>query len=138
RYRDAPGPSAGACRLLDHRAGRRHQARDLDLFAIDQRRDLRCDLVLPVVALIDGVVEALALLLVLEAADPDVDVLVLFADEAAEDHHSHLHLERNDLLFHALHPRLTLSRSHVVLPELEEHARLLGAGVLSRAARRRI
>src|SRR5881628_2813541 len=110
--------------LLDDRVRRRHQARDLDLLAVDQGRNLRGDLVLPVVALIDEVVETLALLLALEPADPDVDVLVFLADEAAEDHHAHLDLERDDLLLHAPDPLVTLPRTDVVLPQLEEHAGL--------------
>src|SRR2546428_4815897 len=114
--------------LLDDRVGRRHQARDLDLLPIDHGRDLRGDLVLPVVALIDEVVESLALLLVLEPADPDVDALVFLADEAAEDHHAHLDLERDDLLLHAPDPLVTLPRTDVVLPQLEEHAGLPGLG----------
>src|SRR2546426_9328731 len=61
--------------LLDDRVGRRHEARDLDLLPVDHGRNLRGDLVLPVVALVDEVVESLALLLVLEPADPDVDAL---------------------------------------------------------------
>src|SRR5207237_408099 len=68
--------------LLDDRARRRHQARDLDLLAVDQGRDLRRDLGLPVVALVDQVVEPLALGLALESTNPDVDALVFLADEA--------------------------------------------------------
>src|SRR5262249_59100980 len=79
------------------------------------------DLVLPVVALVHGVVEPLALRLALEAADPDVDALVLLADEAAEDDHAHLDLERDDLLLHALDPVRLLPGADVVLAKLEEH-----------------
>src|SRR5919109_3584795 len=107
--------------LLDDRARRGEQAGHLDLLAIDERRNARRDLVLPVVALVDEVVEALALLLVLEAPDPHVHALVLFADEAAEDDHAHLHLERDDLLLHAPHPRFLLARTDDVLPKLEDH-----------------
>src|SRR5262250_2553024 len=113
--------SAENANLLDNRVRRRHQARDLDLLAVDQGRDLRRDLVLPVIALIDEVVETLALGLALEAADPDVDALVFLADEAAEDDHAHLHLERDDLLLHALDPPVALPGADVVLPELEDH-----------------
>src|SRR5437867_4503869 len=111
--------------LLDDRVRRRHHARDLDLLPVDQGWDSRGDLVLPVVALVHEVVEALALLLVLESADPDVDALVFLADEAAEDHHSHLDLERDDLLLHALDPLVTLTRTDVVLAQLEKHSGLL-------------
>src|SRR5213593_1520964 len=117
--------------LLDDGVGRRHQARDLDLLPVDHGRDLRGDLVLPVVALVDEVVESLALLLVLEPADPDVDAPVFLADEAAEDHHAHLDLERDDLLLHALDPLVALPRTDVILPELEEHCASL---VYSRAS----
>jgi hypothetical protein len=114
--------------FLDDRVGRGHQARDLDLLAVDHRGHPRRDLVLPVVALVDGVVEALALRLALEAADPDVDALVLLADEAAEDDHAHLDLEGDDLLLHAFHPVVALARTDVVLPELEEHDGLHDSG----------
>src|SRR4030095_1190246 len=114
-------------RLLDNRVRRRHQPGDFDLLAVDHGRHPRRDLVLPVVALVDEIVEALALRLALEPADPDVHALVLLADEAAEDHHAHLDLERDDLLFHALDPLVALTGTDVVLPELEEHAVLLWA-----------
>src|SRR5206468_9736387 len=112
--------------LLDDRVRCRQNPCDLDLLAIDHGRDLRRDLLLPVVALVDEIVEALALGLALEAADPDVHAFVFLADEAAEDHHPHLDLERDDLLFHALHPLVALARMDVVLPELEEHVGLPG------------
>src|SRR2546428_6867769 len=140
RSRSRPDP--GACRprspsrpLLDDRVRRRHHARDLDLLPVDQGWDSRGDLVLPVVALVHEVVEALALLLVLESADPDVEALVFLADEAAEDHHSHLDLERDDLLLHALDPLVTLTRTDVVLAQLEKHSGLLE--LESRLGRRR-
>src|SRR5438874_13119511 len=47
--------------LLDDRVRCRQNPCDLDLFAIDHGRDLRRDLLLPVVALVDEIVEALAL-----------------------------------------------------------------------------
>src|SRR5438046_4858081 len=112
--------------LLDDRVRCRQNPCDLDLFAIDHGRDLRRDLLLPVVALVDEIVEALALGLALEAADPDVHAFVFLADEAAEDPHPHLDLDRDDLLFHALHPLVALARMDVVLPELEEHVGLPG------------
>src|SRR5881397_1308294 len=118
--------SAENATLLDDRVRRCHQTRDLDLLAVDQGWDLRRDLVLPVVALVDQVVEALALGLALEAANPDVHALVFLADEAAEDDHAHLHLERDDLLLHAPDPFLALSRTDVVLPQLKDHTGLLG------------
>src|SRR5204863_769557 len=88
--------------LLDDRVRGRRDARDLDLLAVDHGRHLGRDLLLPVVALVDEIVEALALGLALEPADPDVHALVFLADEAPEDHHPHLDLERDDLLLHAL------------------------------------
>jgi len=115
---------------LDHGMRRRHDARHLDLLTVDHLPDAGGDLVLPVVALVDRVVEPLALRLALEAADPDVDGLVLLADEAAQDDHAHLDLERDDLLLHALDPLLLLSGTDMVLPELEEHAGLLGSSGL--------
>src|SRR5262249_43152287 len=97
-----------------------HDAGDLDLLPVDQGGDARGDLVLPVVALVDGVVEPLALRLALEAADPHVHAGVLLAHEAAEDDHAHLHLERDDLLLHALDPLLLLTWADVVLQKLED------------------
>src|SRR5437016_1246200 len=111
-------------RSLNDRARRGHDTRDLDLLAIDQGRHLGRDLVLPVIALVDSVVEALALRLALESPDPHVDALVFLTHEAAKDDHAHLDLERDDLLLHALDPALALAWSNVILPELEEHARL--------------
>src|SRR5260370_7405466 len=98
---------------------------ELDLVRVDQGADPGRDLVLPVVALVDEVIQALALRLALEAPDPDVHALVLLADERAEDHHPHLDLERDDLLLHALHPRLLLPWTNHVLPHLAEHRLLL-------------
>src|SRR5207302_228857 len=107
--------SAENATLLDNRVRRRHQAGDLDLLAVDQGRDLRRDLVLPVVALVDQVVEPLALGLALESANPDVDALVFLADEAAEDDHAHLHLQLDDLCSHAVPPLLALAAADVLL-----------------------
>src|SRR5215471_17451190 len=107
--------------LLDHGVRGGHDARDLDLLPVDQGGNARPNLVLPVVALVDGVVEPLALRLTLEATDPHVDAGILLAHEAAEDDHAHLHLEGDDLLLHALDPLLLLARTDVILTELEEH-----------------
>src|SRR5262249_38445944 len=112
--------------LLDDRVRRGHQARDLDLLAIDQGRHLRRDLVLPVIALVDEVVETLALGFALEPAQPDVDAFIFLADEAAEDDHAHLDLEWDDLFLHAPDPLVALSGTDVVLPELEDHEASLG------------
>src|SRR4030095_1761896 len=114
----APSCREWDVRLLDDRVRRGEQARDHDLLAVDHRAHPRGDVVLPVVALVDGVVEALALGLVLEAANPDVHALVLLADEAAEDDNAHLDLEGDDLLLHALDPVLALPGTDVVLAEL--------------------
>src|SRR5262249_5119979 len=124
--------------LLDHRVRRGHDAGDLDLLTVDQRRDLGGDLVLPVVALVHEVVEPLALLLVLEASDPHVHSVVFLAHESAEDHHAHLDLEGDDLFLHALDPLLALARANVVLPELEEHGRLLAMRMCRPLTRARV
>src|SRR2546425_5144833 len=125
RSRPARSESGENPTLLDDRVRCGHDPRDLDLLAVDHARDPGRDLVLPVVALVDEVVEALALRLALEPADPDVHALVFLADEAAEDHHPHLDLERDDLLLHALDPLVTLTRTDVVLAQLEKHSGLL-------------
>src|SRR5687768_1995856 len=70
--------------LLNDRMGGGDDPRDLDLLAVDQRRHPGRDLVLPVVALVHGIVETLALALVLEAADPHVHARVVLAHEAAQ------------------------------------------------------
>src|SRR2546427_3388810 len=124
--------SAENATLLDDRVRRRDQPRDLDLLAVDQAGNLRRDLVLPVVALVDQIVEPLALGFALEPAEPHVHALVFLAGEATEDDHAHLDLERDDLLFHALDPLLALSGTDVVLPQLEEHTGLLGVDVRRR------
>src|SRR5580765_2658827 len=124
--------SAENATLLDDRVRRRDQPRDLDLLAVDQAGNLGRDLVLPVVALVDQIVEPLALGFALEPAEPHVDALVFLAGEAAEDDHAHLDLERDDLLFHALDPLLALSGTDVVLPQLEDHSGLLGVEVRRR------
>src|SRR5687768_1173591 len=111
--------------LLNDRVRGGDDAGDLDLLAVDEGGHSGRDLVLPVVALVDGVVEALALAFALEAAEPHVDARVVLAHEAAEDHHPHLDLERDDLLLHALDPLLLHARTHVVLAQLEEHPGLL-------------
>src|SRR5690348_13619749 len=116
RRRPRAGGRRAGNRLLDDRARGGHDALHLDLLAVDQRADLGRDLVLPVIALVDEVVEALALALVLEAANPDVDTRILLAHEAAEDDHAHLDLERDDLLLHALHPLGLLAGTDDVLP----------------------
>src|SRR6476660_9237829 len=75
----ASAPSRAARGSLDRRARCRGQARHLDLLAVDHLRNPRRDVVLPVVALVDRVVEPLALRLALEAADPHVHRRVLLA-----------------------------------------------------------
>src|SRR5262245_13855357 len=120
------GPARGPPPLLNDGVRRGHQAGDLDLLPVDHGGHAGRDLVLPVVALVDGIVEALALRLALEAADPHVDAVVLLAHEAAQDDHAHLDLEGDDLLFHALDPLVALARPDVVLPKLEEHLASLG------------
>src|SRR5262245_30253348 len=109
-------------RLLDDGVGRRDDARYLGLLTVDEGRNPRRDLILPVIALVNGVVKPLALHLALEAADPHVDAGILLAHEAAEDDHAHLDLEGDDLLFHALDPCRLLPGTDVILPKLEEHA----------------
>src|SRR5262249_50612669 len=105
----------------DHGVRGGHDAGDLHLLTIQHGGNARGDLVLPVVALVNDVVEPLALRLALEATDPHVHAGILLAHEAAEDDHAHLHLEGNDFLLHALDPLLLLAGADAVLTELEEH-----------------
>ena len=84
-------------------------------------RDLRADLVLPRIALVDGLVQALALSLTLEATYPDVEILVLLADKTAGDDHSLGDLEGYDDLLHVLHPVAPLSGFGAILSKLEKH-----------------
>src|SRR5438105_3801546 len=69
------------------------------------------------IALVDRVVERLALRFALEAAHPHIDRLVGLALIAPGDDHAVGDLERNDLLFHDLQPLRHLAGPHVVLPQ---------------------
>src|SRR5579859_600921 len=108
--------------LLDSRPRRRGHARDFDLFAIDQIRNARGHICLPVVTLVDLFVEPLTLGLAFKATDPDKRVRVAFADPTGDDVHAFGCLEGNDLVLGETHPIVALAGPCGVLPELEEHA----------------
>src|SRR6478736_10508214 len=103
--------------LLRCRSSRWHKTLHVHRRAIDQLTNLWGNDVLPVLALIDGFVQPLALCLIFEPARPDVDAVVLLAAVASGNHHSFRHLEGNDLLLHALEPGLHLARADRVLSE---------------------
>src|SRR6516225_10997147 len=105
RVRQDPGPSA----LLCSRQPRRHDALHVDLGAVNELPDPWADYILPVIALIHGLVQPLALGLAFEPARPDVNAVVLLAPVAPSDHHAFANLEWDDLLFHALEPGLHLA-----------------------------
>src|SRR5919109_1337478 len=113
--------------LMDHGFGGGFDAADFDRVAVDQHGDLRGDDALPMIALINGVIQPFPLFLAVEAADPDVQILLILADEASDNDHAFRHLEGDNLLFHELHPLLALSWSHPILPQFEEHGPLLSS-----------
>lgn len=79
--------SATAMPLPHHRfLGWRDPPNDHAL-AVHHRGDLRRDDVLPLGALIDGGVQGFALLLAVEAANPDVEIVLFRAGKAADDDH---------------------------------------------------
>src|SRR5690242_14033413 len=120
--RRPPGShAAGQPASAKHRPGCRIEPFDLDLLELDQLADAWAQHVLPVVVPVERIVEANALLLAVESADPDVLVLVLLVDEAADDHDAFLELERNKLLFHEPDPGGALSGAGAVRAELEQH-----------------
>src|SRR5882762_6084612 len=90
------------------------------LLAVEQVRDARRDLLLPMVAFIHRLVERLALPLAFEAAHPDINRIVGLAAETAGDHHALGDLEGDDLLFHDLEPFGHLAGPNLVLPQFVE------------------
>src|SRR5215472_1035468 len=116
---------SGQRRLAKRGPWRRNHPRYHHLLPIQHLRDARCDRVLPVVALVDSLVEPLAILLAFKSADPDVEVRVLFCDKAADDDHALRDLEGDEDLFHEPHPGVPLTTQYPVLPELEQHPHLL-------------
>src|SRR5215216_2296452 len=85
-------PTAIDDRSLDHGMRRRLDAAHHHLRSVHHLRDARPDRLLPVVALVDLLIEAVPLRVALEAAHPDVEVVLLLADEAADDHHPLRHV----------------------------------------------
>src|SRR5205085_12065828 len=116
-------------RLLHGRAGGRDDAGDDHLLAVEEVGDARRDLLFPMVALIDGLVERLALPLALKPTQPDIHRLIGFTAEAAGDHHALGDLERDDLLLHDLEPFLHLAGPDLVLAQLVERHRRLSSRV---------
>src|SRR5439155_24766454 len=93
----------------------------------EQLGNVRSDIRLPVVALVDLFVQPLAFCLAVEPTDPHERIGILFAHEAGDDLHAFGRLKRKDLSLEELHPLVALARACVVLPELEEHAPLYQA-----------
>src|SRR5262249_58016138 len=96
------------------------EALHVDRRAVDQLANLWGNDILPVFAFVHRLVQPLALRLIFESAHPDVDAVVLLATIAPGYHHSLCHLERNDLLLHALKPGLHLAGPDRVLSEFVE------------------
>src|SRR5436190_10674120 len=107
-------------RLLRGRARGRGDAGDDHLLAVKEVGDARRDLLFPMVALVYGLVERLALRLALKPAQPDIHRLIGFTAEAAGDYHALGDLERDDLLLHDLEPFLHLAGPDLVLAQLVE------------------
>src|SRR5215469_4270600 len=112
----SPNGRRGA-KLSQHRFRGWDDAGDDHLFAVEAIGNARRDLGLPVVGVVDRLVERLALGLVLEAADPDIFAVVGLAAEAAADHHALRDLKGDDLLLHDLDPFVHLAGAHVVLAQ---------------------
>src|SRR5437660_4471384 len=93
-------------RLLHGRTGGRDNAGDDHLLAVEEVGDARRDLLFPMVALIDGLVERLALRLALKPAQPHIHRLIGFTAEAAGDYYALGDLDRDDLLLYASVPFL--------------------------------
>src|SRR5204863_8405357 len=119
-------------RLLRGRARARGDAGDDHLLAVEEVGDARRDLLSPMVALIDGLVERLALRLALKPAQPHIDRLIGFTAEAAGDHHALGDLERDDLLLHDVEPFLHLAGPDLVLAQLVEGHHRLSSRVFRR------
>src|SRR5439155_19871900 len=85
--------------------------------AVETVRHPRRDLGLPVIALVDRLVERLALAFALEAAQPHIYRRVGLAAEAAADDHAFGDLERDDLLLHYLDPFVDLAGPNLVLAQ---------------------
>src|SRR5215471_17044903 len=103
---------------LPHRRfrGRNDPRHDIGL-ALKNVRHPGPDFGLPVIGLVDRLVERLALRFALEAAQPHIDGRIGLAAEAAADDHALRDLERNDLLFHDLDPFVDLAGPNLVLAQ---------------------
>jgi len=85
--------------------------------AVEAVRHPRRDLGLPIIGLVDRLVERLALAFAFESAQPHINGRVGLAAEAAADDHALGDLERDDLLFHDLDPFVDLAGPNLVLAQ---------------------
>src|SRR5205085_6706361 len=89
--------------------------------AVEHLVDPRQQLVLPLIRPVVTRLERGTMLLALEAPNPDVKVIVLPADEAADNNDALSKLAGHDALLHELDPLIPLAGKDPVLAELEEH-----------------
>jgi hypothetical protein len=106
--------------LLGGGYGSCFEARYHDFTPVEQFTDAGRNLVFPPVALIDRLIELLAVFLALETANPDVKVVLLFADETPDDHHPFGNLEGKDCLLHILNPVVTLAGLGAILTKFKK------------------
>src|SRR6516165_12161595 len=112
---------AGSSAALPHRRFRgRNDPRHDHRRTVEMIRHARRDLGLPMVALVDCLVERLTLGFAFEPAQPDIDRIVRLAAEAAADDHALGDLERDDLLLHDLDPFVHLAGANLVLAQFVE------------------
>src|SRR5271154_4975744 len=103
--------------LLRRRFRRRNDAGHDIRAALETGGNPRRDLGLPVVAVVDRLVQRLALGFALEATHPDIGGIIGLAAIAAGDDHAFRYLEGDDLLFHDLNPLIHLARQNLVLAQ---------------------
>src|SRR6202011_1716615 len=112
---------------LPHRRFRRRNDPRHDYgLAVETVRHPRRDLGLPMISLVNRLIERLALAFALEATQPNIDGWVGLAAEGAADDHALGDLERDDLLFHDLDPFIDLAGPNLVLAQfVKGHLALL-------------
>src|SRR5262245_64348937 len=112
----ARGGSSTQTSLLDDRLGGRLHTRHFNLFAEEHVRHLGGNVVLPMITLVNGLIQSFPLFLTFKATDPDIEIVFFLPHKAPENDHAFRDLERNDLLFHELDPFFTLPRLRTILP----------------------
>ena len=94
---------------MNDRCRRRLDSGNYNLVPVQHSRDLGGDVVHPMVALIDGFVNAFALAFAFKPAYPDVQVLLQLSHKAAHDYHAFRDLEGDNDIFHEPDPVVPLA-----------------------------